>query len=337
MDATLWVWLQLVACAAVIAVAGTKLSRNGDIIADKTGLSGTWIGLVLMAVVTSLPELATGISAVVAADAPNIAVGDVLGSCVFNLAILVLVDLLYREESVYRRASQGHILSAGLGVVMIGFAGLNVLLAGKAALAFGHVGAYTPIIVLLYFVAVRAVFQYEREQLVARAAGAAGRYPHVTLGQAAVRYSIAAVAVSLAGMWLPFVGVRLAEAMGWHNTFVGTLFVAGATSLPEFVVTVAALRIGALDMAIANLLGSNLFNIAILAVDDLFFRPGPLLSFVSPMHAISAASAVVMTGIVIVALLHRPRTRILKTVGWASLGLLTLYVLNTWILYLHGQ
>ncbi|MDP2025101.1 hypothetical protein [Sulfuriferula sp.] len=113
------IWLQFILCMALIGFAGTKLSRYGDIIADKTGMGGTWVGLVLMASVTSLPELITDISAVTVADAPNIAIGDVLGSCVFNLAFLVVVDFLYRGESVYTRASQGHILSAGFGVVLL--------------------------------------------------------------------------------------------------------------------------------------------------------------------------------------------------------------------------
>jgi len=337
-NALLLVWLQFFGCATVIAVAGAKLSRYGDVIADKTGVSGSWVGLVLMAAVTSLPELVTGISAVAAANSPNIAVGDVMGSCVFNLAILVVVDFLYRSEPVYRRASQGHILSAGFGVIMIGFAGLNVLLGNRAdSLAMGHVGVYAPIFLLLYLVAVRAVFYYEREQLMAHAQDEATRYPGVSLRQVAVRYAVAALAILVAGSWLPFVGVRLAELMGWHRTFVGTLFVAGATSLPELVVTVASLRIGAIDMAIANLLGSNLFNIAILAVDDVFFPGGPLLSHVSPMHAISAVSGVVMTGVVVVALLYRPKARVFRTVGWVSLSLFTLYLLNTYLLYLHGE
>ena len=333
-----WAWLQFAACAAILTVAGAKLSRNGDIIADKTGISGSWVGLVLLASVTSLPELVTGVSAIVAANAPNIAVGDVLGSCVFNLSILAVVDFLHREESVYRRASQGHILSAGFGVILIGFAALSVLLAQKGVvLAVAHVGAYTPIFVILYFVAIRSIFDYERETVVDHAADEASRYPDVTLRQAAFRYLLAALAVLVAGSWLPFVGVELAEVMGWHKTFVGTLFVAAATSLPELVVTIAAVRIGAVDMAIANLLGSNLFNIAILAIDDAVFLRGPLLSHVSPMHAVSAVSAVVMTGLVIVALLYRPRARVLRTVGWASLGLLTVYLLNSYFLYLHGD
>ncbi len=338
MDDFAVVWLQLGACAALIAFAGTKLSGYADVIADKTGLSGNWIGLILLATVTSLPELATGISAVTIADAPNIAVGDVLGSCVFNLAILVVLDFLHRGESVYRRANQGHILSAGFGIVLIGFAGLNLLLGDKAAaLSLGHVGASTPVIVALYVIAMRAVFIHERDKTREFVDTIADRYPQVALRGAVIRYAAAAIVIVAAGIWLPFIGVQLASIMGWHKTFVGTLFVAIATSLPELAVTVAALRIGALDMAIGNLLGSNLFNIVILALDDLFFLKGPLLARVSSLHAMSAVSALVMTGIVIVGLLYRPRARILGAVGWISLGLLAVYLLNSFVLYLHGE
>ncbi len=332
------VWLQFAACAALIGVAGTKLSRYADVIADKKGLSGSWIGLILLATVTSLPELATGISSVTIADAPNIAVGDILGSCVFNLAILVVLDFLHRGESVYRRANQGHILSASFGIVVIGLTGLNLLLGEKAAaLAIGHVGAFTPVFVVLYGIAMRAVFVYERGQTREFVEKIADRYPQLTLRRAVGRYAAAAIVIIAAGAWLPFLGVQLASVMAWHKTFVGTLFVAIATSLPELAVTVAALRIGALDMAIANLLGSNLFNIFILALDDLFFLKGPLLSQVSSVHAMSALSALVMTGIFIVGLLYRAQTRVFNAVGWISLGLLTVYLLNSYVLYLHGE
>jgi len=338
MSPSVEVWFELSACASILAVAGFRLSRYGDIIADKSGLSGSWIGLVLLASVTSLPELVTGVSSIVAAQAPNIAVGDVLGSCVFNLAILVVVDILHRPESVYRRTSQGHILSAAFGIVLTGLAGLGILLAGRpVAMAIAHVGAYTPVFLIVYFVAVRSIFDYEREQLREHVADEASRYPDITLRQAAAQYAVAAAAVLAAGIWLPFVGVRLAEAMGWHKSFVGTLFVAGATSLPELVVTLAALRIGAIDMAISNLLGSNLFNIAILAVDDVLFTRGPLLSFVAPVHALTAASASIMTGIVVIGLLYRPRARFFLLFGWVSLGLLAVYLLNTYLLFLHGE
>ncbi len=271
------------------------------------------------------------------AAAPEIAVGDVLGSCVFNLLIIVVLDFLHRGESVYTRARQSHVLSGGFGIVLIGFAGFNVLLArGGFGLALGHVGAYTPVILLLSAIAMRTVFRYEKEHREAFVA-AAPRYRGLTLSNAAVRYSAAAAAVVIAGTALPFVGKQISLQMGWHQSFVGTLFVAFATSVPEIVVTVAALRLGAIDMAIGNLFGSNLFDIAILAVDDLFYRPGPLLAHVAPTHAVSALSTMIMTGVAIIGLLYRPKTRVLRTVGWGSLFLFCIYLLNTLAIYLYAE
>ncbi len=327
--------LGFLACAIAIAIAGTYLSRYGDVIARRTGMGGSWVGLVLIATVTSLPELATGVSAVTINQAPEIAVGDVLGSCVFNLLIIVVLDLLQRGESVYTRARQGHILSAGFGVVLIGFAGFNVLLAeGGPHWAWGHVGLYSPVIVVLYAIAMRTVFRYESSHPEPGAGEALGERD-LTLKQALQRYAAAALVVVAAGIWLPYLGKALSAQMGWSQSFVGTLFVAAATSLPEVAVCVAALRIGALDMAIGNLFGSNLFNIFILAIDDALYLKGPLLSDVSTVNAVSALSAIMMTGVAIVGLLFRPKQRVIRTVSWASIVLFVFYLLNAYILYLH--
>jgi cation:H+ antiporter len=332
------VWLQFLLCVLAIGIAGVKLSRYGDAIADKTGLGGTWIGVVMLASVTSLPELVTGISSVTVAGVPNIAVGDVLGSCVFNLVLIMVLDFLSRDESVYRRASQGHILAAGFGIMLVGLAGFNLLLADKGGTAsLWHMGLYTPAILILYAISMRSVFLYETEQVGRFIEAEADAYPRLTLRTAVARYVAAAAVVLIAGALLPFVAKGIAVEMGWHQSFVGTLFVAFVTSLPELVVTVAALQLGAVDMAIGNLFGSNLFNIAILAIDDIFFLPGPLFDSVSGIHAISAFSAIMMTGVAIVGLLYRPRSRVLKTVGWASIFLFTVYLVNTYILYLYGE
>jgi cation:H+ antiporter len=109
------------------------------------------------------------------------------------------------------------------------------------------------------------------------------------------------------------------------------------TSAPEAAVTIAALRIGALDMAIANLLGSNLFDIVILALDDVFYRKGSLFAHVDASHALTAFTAVMMSALVVVGLVFRPQRRVVLGLTWVSLGLLMLYVLNSWILFHHGQ
>lgn len=334
----LTIWLSLLACLAVIGFAGARLSRYGDIIAEKSGLSRGWIGLILLATVTSLPELVTGLSAVTVARAPDIAVGDILGSCVFNLLIIVILDFMYRKESVYTRARLGNVLSAGYGIALIGFAGFNLLLyrAGIAP-AIGHVGLYAPVILLLYLLAMRSLYQYEQAQLSEYMEERAELYPGISLKQAIRGYTLAAVAVVAAGIWLPFIASDLAAAKAWEQSFVGTLFVAAITSAPEVIVTVAALRMGAIDLAIGNLFGSNLFNIVILALDDLAYLPGPLFADVAISHAVSAFSAMMMSGLAIVGLVLRPVSRVFRTVSWISLLLLIIYLLNTLFLYLHGQ
>jgi cation:H+ antiporter len=336
MTAELLTWLQLALCVLLIGLAGPVLTRYGDVIAQLTGLSRSWVGLVLLATATSLPELFTGLSAVAIADTPNIAVGDALGSCVFNLVMLVLLDELSRKEPLYRRIDQGHVLSAGFGVILIGAAGAFLLLSQNAtSFQIFHVSAYTPFIIVLYLVAMRAAFGYEQRHRAAQASGPGKA--EVTLRTAILRYAAAAAVVIAVGTWLPFIGRDLAEQMGWNTTFVGTLLIAGATSMPELVVTISALRLRAVDLAIGNLLGSNLFDVLILAIDDIAYTKGPLLAAVSPANAITAFAAVIMSGIFVVAMLYKPETRIRGTIGWVSISLLLVYLFSSYAIYLYGH
>src|SRR5574340_507096 len=332
------IWLSLAACLVVIGVAGVRLTRYGDIIAEKSGVSRGWVGLILLATVTSLPELVTGLSAVTVAKVPDIAVGDIFGSCVFNLLIIVVLDFLYRKESVYTRARLGNVLSAGYGIALIGFAGFNLLLYRAGTIpSIGHVGLYTPLILLLYLLAMRSLYRYEQAQVSEYVEDRVERHPDISLKQAVRGYVFAALAVVAAGIWLPFIAKDLAVAMAWEQSFVGTLLVAAITSAPEVVVTVAALRMGAVDLAIGILFGSILFNIAILGIADLAYQPGPLLADVSLTHATSAFSAMMMSGLAVVGLVLRPASRVLRSVSWISLLLLVIYLLNTLFLYLYGH
>lgn len=328
-------WLHFLMATTVIVFAGYWLARYGDVIGEKTGLGGTWIGLVVVATVTSLPELVTGLSAVTIGDLPDIAAGDVFGSCVFNLLLIAVLDFLHRQSPMYREASSGHILAGAFSVMLIGLVVFSLLARDAAALPIGHIGIYTPAIIVLYFVAVRAVFVQEKNRPPSPTLDL--RYPDITLQDAVIRYALAAGAVVLAGINLPFSAKELAVQMGWSDSFVGTLLVGAATSMPEAASTLAALRIGALDLAIGNLFGSNLFNILILAVDDIAYLKGPILSHVSEAHALSGISAVVMTGAAIAGVQFRPQKRVLKFAGWVSLALVLIYILNALVLFLHGN
>ncbi|MDO9093127.1 MAG: sodium:calcium antiporter [Rubrivivax sp.] len=331
--------LQLLVCAALIARAGFVLSASADRLATAHGWGRGWVGLALLATVTSLPELASGISAVALVGAPNLAVGNALGACVVNLAFLVVVDALQRRQPMYRDASATHLLSAGFGVVMLGFVAMS-LLTGARVPAVLHVGLYSPALLGLYLLALRGVHAHEQRAMRVMAAaasagpGAAPPAEGIDTQREWRRFALAGLVVLAAGTWLPQVGDALAQTLGLSRSFVGTVFMAVITTLPEMAVTLGALRLGALDMAIGNLLGSNLFNVLVLAVDDLFYTPGPLLAAVAPVHASTAVTAMVMTGLVIIGLVMRPQGRVLRVVSWVSVGLVAAYVINAALAFL---
>ena len=327
-------WIEFVVCTTVIVYAGSRLAKYGDVIAEKTGLGRAWIGLVLMASVTSLPELVTGISSVTFAGVPDIAVGDVLGSCVFNMLILAILDALHRPMPISTKAHQGHVLSAAFGLLLLSIVCVSMVLRENIS-PIGWLGPYSFLFIVIYFIAMRLVFTYERRKIAEFLKEMAEelQYRDISIKTAVLHYTINALIVIIAAMFLPKIGEGIAESTGLGQTFIGNIFIAVSTSLPEVVVSIAAVRMGAVDLAIGNLFGSNIFNIFILALDDIFFLKGPLLSYTNSNHIISALAAIAMTTIAIIGLTYRAEKKRLF-VAWDSIGILIVYVANLLLLYM---
>jgi len=330
----MFLWIGFIVCTTVIIYAGTRLSKYGDIIAEKTGLSRTWIGVVLMASVTSLPELVTGISSVTYAGVPDIAIGDILGSCVFNMLIIVFLDAAYRPMAVSAKAHPGNVLSASFGILLLSIVTLSIFLGNKIYL-LGWFGLYTPLLIGIYFIAMKLVYSYEKKHIseFVEKRAVELKYAGISLKTAIQNYCINAVLIIIAASVLPKIGEGIARITGLGQTFVGNIFIAVATSLPEVVVSVTAVRIGAVDLAIGNLFGSNIFNILILALDDLLFFNGPILSFVRQNHMVSALSAIAMTTTAIIGLTYRAEKKRLL-LAWDSIGIVILYLSNLVLLYM---
>lgn len=326
-------WAAFILCTAAIVYAGSRLSRYGDIIAEKTGLGRTWIGVVLMASVTSLPEMVTGISSVTYAGVPDIAVGDVLGSCVFNMLILAFLDSAYRPMPLSSKAHQGHSLSAGFGILLLSLVVLGIIIP-RQAIALGWVGIYTLIAVTVYFFSMRIIYHHEKRLLAQfmREAAMQLQYKEISTQTAVRHYAFNAVIVIAAAMFLPKIGEGIAGATGLGQSFIGTTLIALSTSLPEVVVSLAALKLGAVDLAIGNLFGSNIFNIFILCIDDVLFVKGPLLSSISGNHAMTAIIAIMMTAVAIIGLTYRAEKKRL-IISWDSVAIVLLYLVNLGLLY----
>ena len=330
------VWLQFFICAALIVVAGYALSQYGDVLAEKSGLGRTWVGVVLIASVTSLPELITGISAVALVGEPDLAVGGIFGSCLFNILLIAVLDLAYQPGRVLQEAHEGHTLSASLSIVLIGLASMRVF-AGKAwnELAIGWIGPTSLVIFLAYLLSERLIFRFEQRRVIEALAERAEtlNYGHISTQRAVILFTVAALAIVGLGVWLSFIGAEIARTTGLGTSFVGNVFLAISTSLPEVVVTLSAVRLKAIDLAIGNLFGSNLFNVAILALYDLFYLPGPLWGFVTPVHLVAGLGTIAMTAVAIVSITYRASPKTPFRLSWDAVLLIMMYLTSLGLLY----
>lgn len=324
------IWLYFTICVALVLFFGAQLSKYGDVIGEKTGLSGLWVGLLLLAIITSLPEIITGISAVTIVGGrvgADLALGTIFGSNALNLFILAILDIASRQGSLFAVvfSRSGHILAALLGIFLIAFAGIIIFLSTEIwDGAIGRLGVYGLVLVVMYVVGSRVIFKSERlpsseEDLICK------KYERVTKRRAYTGFAVSAVAIIGAGTWLALLGDQIATLTGWGSSFVGSLLLAIATSLPELVVAMYALRIGAPDMAIADVLGSNMFNIGVgVFCYDIFSSGGPIFSLVSKSHIFTACIVVLMTAVVVLGLVARPRRRLLRA-SWYALALAAIY------------
>ena len=331
------VWLKLLLCVAIILFAGTKLARYGDAIAEKTGLGRIWIGLVLLATITTMPELVTGVSSAALVGLPDLALGTLLGSCMFNLTILALLDVLYRPAPILSRASLRHIAPASMGILLIAIAAGSIFAWERfTGLPLGWVGIASIIIIIVYLIGTRQMFRWEQKHQLASLEAAPLKYEEMPTKTVYLKFAVAAIAIIAAGIWLSFVGDEIAETTGWGATFVGSLFLAITTSLPELTVTIAALRLGAIDMAVADILGANMLDMVVITWADLFYTPGPILAMVSNAHLTTAMVAVIMSLVVIVGLRFRQQRKTFIVISWYGPVLIGLYILGAYALFTSG-
>ena len=303
-------WFQLAGVTIMILIASHFLAKSADIISFKTGLGQSLIGVGLLATVTSLPELGTGISSVTFVGAPDLAAGDAFGSNLFNLLIIGLLDIFWRRGPILTVVSTTAILVGALGIGLIAIAASALVIHSMTtATSTWPISPVSIVLIIAFAGAMFMIYRFERSQDDIEIE-ANSEYAEASGTAATVMFLMSAGVILGSAVWLAQTGDSIAEEMGWEASFVGTQFLALSTSLPELATAVAALRLNAPTLAISNLLGSNLFNMGfILFIDDAVFTEGVLWSNVSQIHTLTSIVAVVMTAVVIIALINRARTR----------------------------
>lgn len=300
------VWVIFLVAALAIVLASTALVRDADVIADRTGLGHVWIGALLLAAVTSLPELVTG-SAAVLRDAPELGTGSLFGSNMANMAILGLLGLAYARHRVIQQEAPGMALTAIMAIVVTGLASLFIALRLEIDVGWLSIGTLALVAALLAYALLIRGHQETTARPDATPVTTVARAEGPSLGIAAGRFTAAALVVLAVGPFLVSSAVEIAELMGVSETFFGVLGLAAATSLPELATAAAALRIGATNLAVGNLYGSNVANMAILAWLDVIHTEGPLLESIDLSNSVAGMVAILLMTVGLVEMTKRSK------------------------------
>lgn len=328
--------------AAVVWPAGARLAGYADRFAKATGLGGALVGLLLLGGITSLPEIATSATAAVG-GAGDLAVNNLVGGVALQLVMLAVVDILVGRRALTSMVPRPDVLAyAAMNIVML------VLIAGIIAagdweipVAGVGVGVGALLILAAYLLCIRSASaigrgdswrpsnlhsaQADDEEHDAGSTGSAGKL--------ALLMAVTGLVILVSGYLLTRSGEALAERSGLGASFFGAVFLGGATSLPELSSAIAAVRLNRPQMAIGDVLGGNLFNLALLFLVDCLYRGGPVLAGSGAFTVVAACLGALLCAVLIVGMVER-RDRTILRMGYDSAAILALYLLALPALYL---
>jgi len=331
--------LGTVVIGVVIIFAGSWLSRLGDKLAEITGLSGSWIGIILLATITSVPELAAAITSA-AAGVKDIGIGNVFGSNMFNMFIIAILDFLQGPGPVMLSVSATQILPAAQGIFLMALAAAGIFAVQSSSSGEGeYLGwLFSGIILASWIVGTIIIFRSEQATV---SDDEFTRKPNRReLRNVIIKFGIATTIVIIAGVLLIAFAKGIASST-FHigklsfqlgNSFVGTIIVAIVTSLPELVVSISAYRIGAVNMAVANLFGSNTYNMLIIPILEIVTPRHSIFTGLQSVHLITACFAIILTTVAIMGVVYRSRKSILY-LGWDALAILGFFLLGNYIFF----
>ncbi|MGM0952487.1 MAG: sodium:calcium antiporter [Pseudomonadota bacterium] len=323
---------------AVIITAGSRLANVADELADRTGMGEALFGIFLLAGVTSLPDFAATLSAAMDSR-PDLAMSNVMGSMAANLVFLGVADIVYRKANLeHAAASPTNLMLAALLIVLLTLPLLAMV--SPRALLWG-VHPITPIITIAYLFGLHLVRSTDTRPM---------WFPRLTrqtvpdqpemrksggLTKAWLSFIILAAITGIAGWGLMESAKVISDQTGMSETLIGGLFTALATSSPELVTTIAAIRRGALTLAVSNIFGTNCFNMLVVASADIGYPDGSIYNDMAPVQMTWGLVSILMTAILLMGMVRREIYGIGK-IGFESALILAIYALALGVVVISG-
>ncbi|PSL50920.1 cation:H+ antiporter [Salsuginibacillus halophilus] len=323
------VFVLFILAAIITVLSAIKLSTYADVLSHKTKVGSMLLGFLLLAGVTSLPELTTGLTALYIENV-DLAMGNMVGSNLFNIFIIAGFDLYFRRQRIFSNAAQGHAYTAALGAALT-----LIVLAGlffPAAAAWGGISLFSVLLVAAYAAGTLSL----RERMSSGGADAeptSDMLPVVSVKQAKVRLFISAGLVVAAGSILSITGDQIALTTPLGSSWTGSFLIAASTSLPEAVVVLIAIQLANINLAISSIAGSNLFNLVLIALLDAAYRPQSVFFVADDAHIWTAFAALFLSLLFVYSLISA-KTTSKQIYSWPSVLMIIVYFIFSIALFL---
>lgn len=330
----LWLVLLLfLGGAALVWLAGSRLARYADVVAEETGLGHAFIGALMLGGITSLPEFATTLSSALIGSV-DLAVNNALGSSALQITLLAVADASVRDVILSAECDLRVIrIAAGLLVLLLTLTALGIVIGEPRG---WPVGVWSMVVLVGAVLSFFVMHRFGVPDADERAADSGPRdmleSDEPRPRNLAARAAVAALVVLVGGTVVAVSGDAIGEQTALGAGFVGVLFLAATNSLPELSTTLEAVRLGRHEMAFSHVLGTNFFNMALIGVVDLLVLDGPVLAMVGHFSALAALLGALLAGIYLTALVTRRNCRVGR-VGLDSLLVMLAYVGGIALLY----
>lgn len=328
MDVSLAILLFLLA-AVVIAVAGTLLTKAADQLADLTGLGEAMFGAIFLGGTTSLPGIVTSVVAAYN-NHPELAISNAIGGIAAQTLFLSIADISYRKTNLeHAAASFANLMQ---GVLLIGMLSFVIIGMSGPEFAVFNIHPFSFLIILIYIVGSRLISKAKDWPMWSPRITHATiedepdkeTLQHLNLTKVMVKFILLAIVVTAAGFTIAKTGITIADQTGLSESLVGVLFTAVATSFPELIVAVSAVRQKALTLSVGNIIGGNSFDVLFVAFADMAYNKGSIFHAITNSQVFIVALTMLMTSTLILGLLHREREGFGK-IGWESLLIIVFY------------
>ena len=324
--------------ALVICVSGARLANLADTLADRTGMGEIIAGALFVGASTSLPGIITSITTA-AQNYPGLAIGNALGGLTAQTTFLALADLAYRKANLEHAAAS--VTGLTQGTLLVSLLTIPLLAMSTPEITFWGVHPASVLLFVCYGFGLRLLADVQGEPMWApvrtrhtqdeEAQAAATGGDERATGTLWWSFLAYAAITAGAGYVVGEAASALVELTGLSQSAVGTIFAALANSLPELVTAIAAVRIGALNLAVGDVIGGNSFEVLFLAAADFFYRPGSIYHQFDADNVFTAVLAILMTGVLLLGMLRRERHGI-AGIGFESALVLVLYALSVGLL-----